>query len=348
MDNICQHCTALHFKEECTSDRHDEFKQCCHYESVQLPDLLPYPDEIKPLLQGTDLESRNFRENIRSCNGVLAFASMGAQIDLPQGFGPCCFHTHGQIYHRIRPLHPDPGQRAQFGQLYILDSSMTLKERMGNAANENCNETTMSKLGDIMKRISPYAAAYKMMHEMEQEEIDRAKKEKRVPPPLRIIFDINHGIHDRRLYKLPTANEVAAVFVGEDSEVPTCRHIAIHPRGHGRQTIQIIDLNCDPMTYPLLFPRGDKGWYSELEKIDQSRNRKRVSMLQFYSYRLAIHRTSSAIHYGGKLFQQYIVDAYIKTEQNRLAFQRQNQKALRVELCQGLMDHLANEAEIEG
>ncbi|CAF2632842.1 unnamed protein product [Rotaria sp. Silwood2] len=159
---------------------------------------------------------------------------------------------------------------------------------------------------------------------------------------------INHGIHDRRLYNVPTANEVATVFVGEDSEIPTYRHIAIHPRGQGLQKIQIIDPNCDPMTYPLLFPRGDKGWYPELEKIDQLRNRRRVSMLQFYSYRLAIRPTFSAIHYGGKLFQQYIVDAYVKTEQNRLAFHRQNQKALRVELYQGLMDHLANEAEIEG
>jgi flagellar biosynthesis GTPase FlhF len=179
MDNVCQHCNALHFKGECTSDRNDEFKQCCHYGSVQLPDLLPYPDEIKALLQGTDLESRNFRENIRSYNSALAFASMGAQIDLPQGFGPYCFRIHEQIYHRIGSLHPDPGQRAQFGLLYILDSSLTLKERIENAANENCNETTMRKLGDIIKNISPFAAAFKMMHEVEQEEIDRAKREKR-------------------------------------------------------------------------------------------------------------------------------------------------------------------------
>ncbi|CAF4358667.1 unnamed protein product [Rotaria socialis] len=110
----------------------------------------------------------------------------------------------------------------------------------------------------------------------------------------------------------------------------------------------ILHPHCDPMTYPHLFPRGDKGWYSELEKIDQSRNRKRVSMLQFYSYRVAIRATFSAIHCGGKLFKQYIVDAYIKTEQNRLPFYRQNQKVPRVELYQGLMDHLANEAHIEG
>jgi hypothetical protein len=96
---------------------------------------------------------------------------------------------------------------------------------MANAACENCNETTMSKLGDIMKSISPFAAAFKMKHEVEQEEINRTKREKRAPPPLRMIFDINHRIHDQRLYNLPTANEVAAVFVVEDNEVPTYRHI---------------------------------------------------------------------------------------------------------------------------
>ncbi|CAF5086193.1 unnamed protein product, partial [Rotaria sp. Silwood1] len=113
---------------------------------------------------------------------------MGAQIDLPQGYGPYCFRIHGEIYHRIGPLHSESDQRAQFGQLYILDSSLTLKERMGNVANENYNETTMRKLGDIMKNISPFAAAFKMMHEVEEEETDRAKKEKRAPPPLRMIF----------------------------------------------------------------------------------------------------------------------------------------------------------------
>ncbi|CAF1017199.1 unnamed protein product [Rotaria sp. Silwood1] len=73
-----------------------------------------------------------------------------------------------------------------------------------------------------------------------------------------MIFDINHGIHDQQLYNFPTANEVAAVFVGENSEVPTYRHIAVHPRGQNLQTISILHPHCDPMTYPLLFSRGDK------------------------------------------------------------------------------------------
>ncbi|CAF4842311.1 unnamed protein product, partial [Rotaria sp. Silwood2] len=35
------------------------------------------------------------------------FASMGAQIDLPQCYGPNCFCIHEQIYHRVGTLHPE-------------------------------------------------------------------------------------------------------------------------------------------------------------------------------------------------------------------------------------------------
>ena len=202
----------------------------------------------------------------------------------------------------------------------------------------------MKTLGDIIRRISSFAVPFKMMHEVEQEEIRRSKRQKRAAPSIHMIFYINNRTRDQRRYNLPRANEVAAVFVGENGDVPKYRRVAIHPRGQNLQTISILHAHCDSMTYPILFPCGDEGWHPELEKANQSRNRKRVSMLQFYSYRLAVRQTFSVIHYAGKLFQQYIVDAYVKTEQNRLAFHRQNQKILRVELYKGLMDHLANEA----
>jgi hypothetical protein len=219
---------------------------------------------------------------------------------------------------------------------------------MGNAANDSCMVTTMNKLGDILMKNSPFAVPYKMMHEVEQEEISRAEKEERAPTPVRMIFDINHRNYDQRRYNHPRANKVAVVFVGEDGDVSTYRHIAIHSRDQDLKTISILHAHCDSMVYPILFPCGDEGWHPELEKIDRSRNRKRVSMLQFYSYRLAMRQGFSPIHYAGKLFQQYIVDAYVKTEQNRLAFHRQNQKALRAEMYNRLMDHLANEAELQG
>ncbi|XP_076058585.1 uncharacterized protein LOC143035603 [Oratosquilla oratoria] len=68
-------------------------------------------------------------------------------------------------------------------------------------------------------------------------------------------------------------------------------------------------------------------------------------MQEFYAYHLAIRGGFSPIHSGGKLFQQYIVDAYVKVEGCRLKFIAENQAQLRVAMYSGLMDHLARNNE---
>ncbi|XP_076042080.1 uncharacterized protein LOC143025982 [Oratosquilla oratoria] len=70
-------------------------------------------------------------------------------------------------------------------------------------------------------------------------------------------------------------------------------------------------------------------------------------MQEFYAYRLAIRGGFSPIHSGGKLFQQYILDAYVKVEGCRLKFIAENQAQLRVAMYSGLMDHLARNNENE-
>ena len=74
--------------------------------------------------------------------------------------------------------------------------------------------------------------------------------------------------------------------------------------------------NCDPMVYPFLFPRGDLGWIvGTLHKAERrTAKRQTVTMLQHYSYRLAIRQQFSAIHSARELFQQYLVDSYVKTD----------------------------------
>lgn len=238
MSHSCQHCGALHFKYEVVSGK-NEYRQCCHYGSVALPALSEFPEELTILLQETNTEGKKFRENIRSYSNAVSFASMGASIASPPGNGPFCFRTHGQIYHRIGPLHAEAGKNAQYAQLYILDSAQALQKRMGNAGNSRCDESLMKKLGDLINKISPFAAAFKMMHEVEQEEIRRSEKEKRGSHSIRMTFYINNRVRDQRRYNLPRANEIAAVFVGENGEVPTYRQIAVHPRGQNLQTISV-------------------------------------------------------------------------------------------------------------
>ncbi|XP_044019589.1 uncharacterized protein LOC122860013 [Aphidius gifuensis] len=47
---------------------------------------------------------------------------------------------------------------------------------------------------------------------------------------------------------------------------------------------------------------------------------------------------------GGRLFQQWVVDSYVKVEKDRMNFCRMNQKKIRADSYQGLIDHLQQRA----
>ncbi|XP_053101885.1 uncharacterized protein LOC128323190 [Hemicordylus capensis] len=113
------------------------------------------------------------------------------------------------------------------------------------------------------------------------------------------------------------------------------------------------------MVYPLLFPHGEQSWGIDIplqlrpqalkDLTKQPRTpRVRVTQMQYYGYRLSIRDNINPFLNAGCLTQQYIVDAYVKTEANRLNFIRQNQPKLRVEKYSGLMDHLNETATATG
>uniref|UniRef100_A0A914V163 Helitron helicase-like domain-containing protein n=1 Tax=Plectus sambesii TaxID=2011161 RepID=A0A914V163_9BILA len=342
MNVVCKHCSALHFKGELAMRKTDEFAECCQTGKVQLPDLQPYPNELKQLLLGQDRSSQNFWDNIRSYNSALAFASLGAKLDIPSGRGPYCFKVHGQIYHRIGSLHPNTDQPPSYGQLYILDSAIALQERKSNKANEGCLDDTLQQLDQIIRKISPFAEAFQLMHEVEKAEIERADREKRDTLNYMMVFDIDRRL-DRRRYNILRANEIAAIIVDEggDGEVPS-HEIAVHLREGQLRVIPVTSTECDPMVYPLLFPHGEMGWHPNMKNTQGERN---ISMLQFYSFRIAqwLNKFNPIVH-SGKLFQQYLVDAYVKVEETRLNYQRYNQKQLRAESYRGLADYVATAA----
>ena len=76
--------------------------------------------------------------------------------------------------------------------------------------------------------------------------------------------------------------------------------------------------------------------------------RKRITQLEFYSNKIAVRKdVFNTIHYGGHLTQQYLVDAYIKVEANRIKYVIDNQTKLHVESYKGLMDYVERRAERE-
>ncbi len=351
MDERCKHCSALRFK--------DESRNCCQSGKVKIEDLSQYPDELKDLLTHNHPESKHFHENIRQYNSAFGFASMGAQIVPPPGYGPYCFRIHGQVYHRSGTLYPATGQQPKYGQVYIMEASEAVDCRMKAKQNVNCKKHVMNMLQTIMDNYSPFSKAYKYMHQVEEEEALCAALDNRRPTSVQMV--IKKG-KDRRRYNEPSHDEVAAVFVGNDGAPPANRDFVIYPRDQPCVNIKDISANCDPMVYPVFFPRGDPGWIlgelhakpanqgkrkatGEMQPEKPTVIRNQVTPLQFYSHRLAVRDTFSPIHYGGKLFQQYLVDAYVKMEGNNLEYIRTNQKKLRVEQYKGLMDHLNTRAE---
>lgn len=64
-----------------------------------------------------------------------------------------------------------------------------------------------------------------------------------------------------------------------------------------------------------------------------------MTMLMYYSFQLHDRLdVYTLLLRGGRLFQQYLVDAYVCIEQDRLCFVRHNQSQLRSELLKGLQD----------
>ena len=130
MNNKCDHCSSLSFKNE-------QFK-CCHNGKVKLEPMSPYPNELRKLLIGNSLQATNFQSNIRQNNSAFTFASMKVTLATPYGHGPPCFKICGQIFHRSGTLHPPKGGVPVYSQLYIIEPNAARKHRMMQTANQSC------------------------------------------------------------------------------------------------------------------------------------------------------------------------------------------------------------------
>ncbi|KAL6742035.1 hypothetical protein Aduo_015235 [Ancylostoma duodenale] len=102
-----------------------------------------------------------------------------------------------------------------------------------------------------------------MISEVERAEEEAAQRKNR-HPAIEMISEENRGRGVASgQYALPTSNEVAIVYVGEDNDVRPARSLAIHLRGsEGTSLINIsdIDKRSDFLVYPLLFSTRRGGW----------------------------------------------------------------------------------------
>ena len=103
------------------------------------------------------------------------------------------------------------------------------------------------------------------------------------------------------------------------------------------QRLSYLAEHTDPLTYPLVHVAGTLGWSTNLEycadHLPSGAKQLRITLAEFYAHRLMMRAPPSSTsvqlpHGGGRLFQQYIVDAYAKLESTRLDWVMKNQDKL--------------------
>ena len=334
MSERCEHCDARMFSAERVKGH---FSLCCSNGKVVLPNahkLKAVPVYLKTLLTSNSREAVNLRGNIRNYNSALAFASVTAHIDTTvSGSGTYAYRIHGEVYVQVGHV---GSETPSYNQLFVIDSEMALEYRMQRNENRKCLASVMSNLDAVIRSTNPYAEAYKNFSETERQ-IGNAQE-------LQLIFSKDPS--KDKTYNAPQCGEVAVVFNGSGGNAPDEIDFAVFKKEGTIMRISHTSSHADPMVYPLLFPNGERGWHPFLTHNPERSTavRHRLTMLQFYKFRLMDRGTFTALHNGGKLFQQFLALSYVKHETNRLFWVRHNQPNFRVERYQGLMDSLARDA----
>lgn len=146
----------------------------------------------------------------------------------------------------------------------------------------------------------------------------------------------------RGRYNAPTTNEVAVLLVDDDKG---SRDIVSNCRDGRLQRVSELHRSYDPLQYPLMFPKGEDGYYLTIALNGNSE--RKVSCMQFYAYRLMIRNDyDNFLHRYKYLFNQYCVDMMAKMMTERLSFIRNNQKTLRADDYIHLRDAVQQDANI--
>ena len=333
----CLKCGALNYSGEWIGNKASgHFSICCQNGQVTMPAnrlLKPIPGFLKYLFTEQDSRSKGFREFIRQINSSLAFASLRVNIDKSvMGGGPYVFKCQGIVYHSIGP------SEDSYCKLYMVDSNEAMSLRLARKENQLVNKLILEKLDSYIREHNPLAKVFRKMNDVYNVECAKAKQEKRDVPEIKIAFNKDSS-KDQRRYNLPQTDEIAAIWVGQDGEPNFDIDFTVSPYGSKLTYIPVTSSKIDALVYPLFHIHGELGWDPFLSR-NSAGERSRITMREFYCYRLAQRDEFNVFHYGGKLYQQFAVDICVRDENNKLNYIRNQQSTLRTEAFDGCMDYV--------
>lgn len=325
MNKICPKCNAKKWADEASG-------MCCSGGKVTLPEIQDPPELLKDLLTGSHPYSSNFLNNIRKYNSLFQMTSFGAKVVRESNFMPT-FKIEGQVYHKIGSLLPEQGKNPQFLQIYFISDADQLSLRSNIAPTLKVDLIHECQI--LLNNNNNYITSFK--NNMENNSSSEDLK-------LIIHADRSPGNEHKGRYNCPAINEVAILMVDEEKGP---RDIVLHCRDGQLKRVSELHRAYDPLQYPLIFIKGDDGYYIGIAQENSTRN-KTVSCMQFYAYRLMVRPNSfNALHYYRDLFSQYFVDMMAKMISERLHFIRRNQQKLRADDYIHLRDAVNQDANIQ-
>lgn len=335
MDQRCMHCNAIFFKDEKIKNKGNSFSMCCQHGSVEF-DEPEYPQKLIDLF-----DLKEFRQKIRMYNNLHAFGSFNADtVNFGRArVGPYSFIVQGQIYYGINEAtQPEPQEKASYGQLYIVDTDEAVNIR--HETFNDLDKGIITTITNLLNEINVQAKSYQML----KDEIEASSSQNETEE-MYLLFGLKPGSDPRR-YNMRSSNEVAAVFAtNADGDIPDAYVTICNKKTKKLQTINNLQPHVEPWIYPILYPHGNLGWSHEM-KLKNLENRKyeRLTRNAYMKYKIRITDKFNPFLMGGKLFQQWLVDNYLKLEKEKINYNMANQKKLNAEKYTYLQDVLKNAA----
>ena len=203
------------------------------------------PTNIKKILN-TNESGHHFLNLTRAYNNALALASLGCNEIVAPSYIPT-FKIQGKLYHRIGSLLSSNSEESpKFAQLYFHDSSHKLENRLNHV---QLRLKTLLILQEELHSCNSHTRSFKAAIKLDTRE------------NLKVILHAKKALKLQeahcRIYKLPSASEVAAIIPS------TCignLDVIVHCRDGQLTRINMCHRSYNSLHYILLFPHGTNGW----------------------------------------------------------------------------------------
>ena len=294
----CPKCTAFKYEKEPKG-------MCCQDGKVRVPDLLPPPQVLQELLDGTSPHSTAFLRDIRAYNNAFQMTSFGCTKRVQEAGHMPTFKVQGQVYHLLGSILPPMGPNNEpvapsFLQVFFMGDS-NVQSDYRNKKYTLTKPFILRILQNMLNEHNPYIALIKTATELMPTDDYRLVIHADKAP---------RGMHPET-FNAPTLNEVAIIMDNEQAEH---RDIILYKRNNDLQRINEFHQSYDALQYPLAFWNGQAGYHFHIPQIinGQPSDRKTVSCMDFYASMLMIRSKDPGITnwlnaYGGLTHHMLVV-----------------------------------------